>query len=141
MTVSESAARRTTFDSIDDFLGPRAHRFFGEGFKRAVHRISDARIGVAPDGSAVVTARLGVDYPADWSRKGEHDQRAHLSTVDFIVLGARLIELCLRRVRGLTAGQLAGAQLTWVRIKAGSAPVEERSEEYTSELQSHSFIS
>ncbi|MFI9503729.1 AvrD family protein [Nocardia sp. NPDC052566] len=118
-------SNRQSFDTIDDYLGPREHRFFGEGFKRAAHRITDVRIHPAGDGTGIVTSTVGVEYPADWSRKGDHDQRAHLSTVDVLVLAARLIETYLTRVRGLTRGQLATAVLEQVSVRAGAAPVED----------------
>lgn len=125
MAGSDTVLPQISCDSIDDYLGPRERRFFGEGFKRAVHHLADVRVATAADGTGVVSATVAVDYPADWSRKGEQDQRAHLSTVDIMVLGARLVEVHLRYARGLDREQLRAAALERVRIKAGSAPVED----------------
>ncbi|MFJ4105623.1 AvrD family protein [Amycolatopsis japonica] len=120
MAANRTAPETTLLGTIDDYLGPRARRFFGEGFKRADHRITDVRI----DGGAV-SATATVDYPADWSRKGDRDQRPHLSTVDVLVLGAWLVETQLAHTRGLTPAQRAGAVLHRADIKAGTTPVEE----------------
>lgn len=120
MAANGTAPETTLLGSIDDYLGPRARRFFGEGFKRAEHRITDVRI---VDGAVSATAT--VDYPADWSRKGDRDQRPHLSTVDVLVLGAWLAETQLAHTRGLTSAQRADAVLLRADIKAGTTPVEE----------------
>jgi len=120
MAANSTAPGPALLGSIDDYLGPRAQRFFGEGFKRAEHRISEIRV---VDGA--VSANVTVGYPADWSRKGDRDQRPHLSTVDVLVLGAWLAEIQLAQVSGLTPAQRADAVLIRADIKAGTTPVED----------------
>lgn len=109
--------------SIDDALGPRERRFFGEGYRRARHRIHAVRLAGGEGGD--LTARAQVAYPADWSRKGEMDQPPHLSTIDVLVLGAETAELCLAHTLGLDDEARARARLVDVRIKAGTRPVEQ----------------
>ncbi|MFG2985035.1 AvrD family protein [Streptomyces sp. NPDC048258] len=125
--MSTTTARRghEKSGSIEDHLGPGDRRFFGEGFKRGVHRIREIAAEYDAEGAGHITGRASVAYPADWSRKGDTDQRPHLSTVDILVLGVRLTETYLAHARGLDAGQCAGSWLRRVRIRAGSAPVEE----------------
>jgi hypothetical protein len=113
---------------VSDYLGAPERRFFGEGYKRARHRLTDFHIPEA-DGAAAEVPRLGataqVTYPADWSRKGDVDQRPHLSTVDVLLLGAQLTEALLTGLLGLTGPEMATVWLARVRIKAGSRPVED----------------
>ncbi|MFI6930369.1 AvrD family protein [Streptomyces sp. NPDC050287] len=113
---------------VSDYLGAPELRFFGEGYKRARHRLTAFHIPEA-DGAAAEAPRLGataqVTYPSDWSRKGDVDQRPHLSTVDVLLLGAQLTEALLASHLGLTERELATVWLARVRIKAGSRPVED----------------
>lgn len=113
---------------VSDYLGAPERRFFGEGYKRARHRLTGFHIPEA-DGAAAGAPRLGataqVTYPRDWSRKGDVDQRPHLSTVDVLLLGAQLTEALLTGHLGLTEPELATVWLARVRIKAGSRPVED----------------
>ncbi len=117
-------SRTVRYESIDEVLGAREHRFFGDGFRRADHRLSDLSMTFAEDGSCHLAARASVTYPADWSRKGTVDQRPHLSTVDVLIIGVRLSEILLTGIR-LNADQRGLAVLRSVRIKAGRKPVED----------------
>ncbi|MBK3566002.1 MULTISPECIES: AvrD family protein [unclassified Streptomyces] len=113
---------------VSDYLGAPERRFFGEGYKRARHRLTGFHIPEA-GGAAADAPRLAataqVDYPSDWSRKGDTDQRPHLSTVDVLLLGAQLTEALLTSHLLLTERELATVWLARVRIKAGTRPVEE----------------
>ncbi|MBD0711692.1 MULTISPECIES: AvrD family protein [unclassified Streptomyces] len=114
--------------NISDYLGAPERRFFGEGYKRSRHRLTDFHLP-EPDGAASDAPRLAataqVEYPSDWSRKGDTDQRPHLSTVDVLLLGAQLTEALLTSHLGLTERELATVWLARVRIKAGNRPVED----------------
>ncbi|WP_079165739.1 AvrD family protein [Streptomyces sp. NRRL S-31] len=125
MPVSGPISPKLFHRSVDDILGPRERRFFGEGFKRAEHRVRHVSVARGSDQTAHADARFSVHYPEDWSRKGDADQRPHLSTVDVLVIGAQLGEVHLAHVLGLSSDQRARAVLQRVRIKAGTSPVEE----------------
>ncbi|MFD5539682.1 AvrD family protein [Streptomyces sp. NPDC127079] len=125
-----SVAEPPYLADISDYLGAPERRFFGEGYRRARHRLTGFHIPEAADEAAgTERPRLGataqVVYPSDWSRKGDVDQRPHLSTVDVLLLVAQLTEALLVAHLGLTEGELATVWLARVRIKAGSRPVEE----------------
>ncbi|TGN77995.1 hypothetical protein E5083_12390 [Streptomyces bauhiniae] len=113
---------------VSDYLGAPERRFFGEGYRRARHLLTGFHTPEA-DGAAADAPRLAatarVGYPSDWSRKGDTDQRPHLSTVDVLLLGAQLTEALLTGHLGLTERELATVWLARVRIKAGTRPVEE----------------
>lgn len=111
--------------NIDDYLGPAEHRFFGAGYKRADHRLDSVMSGTDGTRAPWVSAVASVMYPSDWSRKGEVDQRPHLSTIDVFVLGMQLSEILLSSQVGLTEEQLRTAWVRCARIKAGSKPVED----------------
>lgn len=125
MPGSTTAPLNTSYRSVDDVLGPRSKRFFGEGYKRAEHELRDISVTEGSGRSVQVDASVRVRYPADWSRKGDTDQRPHLSTVDVLVIGAQLCEILLADAVGLTAREQSEAVLSWARIKAGTTPVEE----------------
>ncbi|GAA4785939.1 AvrD family protein [Streptomyces ziwulingensis] len=110
---------------MDDVLGPRSKRFFGEGYKRAEHKLRDITVTQEKGQPARADAAVRVRYPSNWSRKGDTDQRPHLSTVDVLVIGAQLCEILLADAVGLTAREQSEAVLLRVRIKAGTTPVEE----------------
>ncbi|MEU6669329.1 AvrD family protein [Streptomyces sp. NPDC046727] len=109
---------------MDDVLGDRHTRFFGEGFKRVTYSLDD--ITVAPGTGATpgeVHATAGIHLPETWSRKGEALQRPHLSTLDGMLLAARLTGFYAAHTHRLAAD--AHFRVRDVRIKAGSQPDEE----------------
>ncbi|MFD8756928.1 AvrD family protein [Kitasatospora sp. NPDC059577] len=126
-TAAPIRPRRVT---VDDYLGPGEKRFFGEGYKRARQRLSDIRVGVGRDGTASVRALASVSYPDDWSKKGRHNQRPHLSSIDVLLLAGEAAELYLAHVLGLDPEQRGTARLRRVRMKAGTSPVEEELDEF-----------
>jgi hypothetical protein len=113
------------YKSIDDVLGPRETRFFGDGFRRVRHEIRDIAVSPGPDGRASLAARARIIHPDVWSRKGSMDQRPHLSTIDVLVIAAQLSEVLLARELRLSPAQRRIAILRAVRIKAGRSPVEQ----------------
>jgi hypothetical protein len=114
------------FDSMDDCLGPRHQRFFGEGFKRVSHRLTDITIDGGPDGPAAARAHGRLTYPTDWSRKAtRRDLRPHLSSIDALLLGVQAAEASLASRYGLTAAQSRRAWLRGFAMRAGSVPQED----------------
>lgn len=113
-----------SFASIDDYLGPRTHRFFGEGHKRSTHQLDDVEItSSASSGHGGLKATARVDYPPDWSRKGETMQGAHLSTIDVLLLGEQITAIYL--AHAFDSGELQPVLLAPVRIIAGSSAIED----------------
>ncbi|MDJ1132033.1 AvrD family protein [Streptomyces iconiensis] len=107
-----------TLRTVDDLLGAREGRFFGEGFKRVHHSLT----GIAID-DGTITATAGLELPGTWSRKGGTSQRPHLSTIDVMLLGAQLTGLYAAH-----AGRLGPGTPFTVRscvIKAGRKPQED----------------
>ncbi|MEW1861819.1 AvrD family protein [Streptomyces sp. NPDC088194] len=123
MTVTAPHLR---LDSIDEYLGPAERRFFGTGYRRASHHVSEVR--VLPDGGAdqVVTARVTIGYPGDWSRKkDEIDVPPHVSSIDTLVLGLQLAEAHLAHGYRLGPEQRRAARLRRITLIAGGTPQEE----------------
>ncbi|WP_432839680.1 AvrD family protein [Dactylosporangium sp. CA-092794] len=112
-------------DAVDDYLGNGAHRFFGEGYKRARQRLAAIGVHVGADGTGTVEASASVSYPPDWSRKGSADQPPHLSSIDVLLVAGEVAEVYLTRALGLTPEQRAGLRLRRVRLQAGTTPVEQ----------------
>lgn len=122
MLVSEPLP--LSYGTVDDYLGPRHERFFGDGYKRSTQSFKRLAARLGQDGEPYITGTACAEYPVDWSRKGGVGRRPHLSTVDVLSLGVRLAESYLAYHHGLSDGE-RGA--TWVRraeIRAGTRPVE-----------------
>lgn len=116
--------------SVDDVLGDRHGRFFGEGFKRVAYSLTGVAVVPGTDSAAgEVRATAGIHLPDTWSRKGETLQRPHLSTLDGMLLAARLTGLYAAHTHRLTAD--APFRVRGLRIKAGSTPDEEGLERFT----------
>lgn len=114
------------FESIEDYLGPAATRFFAAGYRRASHRIGEVRLSAPHADSPGAEANITVEYPRDWSKKtDEMDLPPHLSTVDMIVLGAQLAEAHLSHAYNLDAAARRRMRLRRVTLKSGTTPQEE----------------
>jgi hypothetical protein len=106
--------------TVDDYLGPAENRFFATGYRRVEYDFGE----VAVDRARVATT-IGLGYPGNWSKKSAHGALApHLSTVDAILLGAQLTELCLVTAFRLTPQQRRLMWLNRVTIRAGVTPDE-----------------
>jgi len=109
----------TTTASIDHHLGPARGRYFGEGFKRVDHALTDLRIG-----GGSVAARATLTYPADWSRKSSGSLRPHLSSIDGLVIAVELADAYLTHAFGLDLSQRRRAWLRAFEMRV-TAPTEE----------------
>ncbi|TGB13381.1 AvrD family protein [Streptomyces sp. MZ04] len=114
--------------SIDDFLGPRDSRFLGEGFKRVEHSLTDLTISPGADGSGGIEATAHLAIPGLWSRKGENQQKPHLSSIDVMLFAARLTGLYAAHTFGLDPD--APFEVRSIDMKAGSSPDEESLEKF-----------
>ncbi|MGP4113744.1 AvrD family protein [Streptomyces sp. 4N509B] len=120
VTTVELASR-----TVDDFLGPGGKRFFATGYRRVEYHFGKVRISVDGEAAARVSTTLTLHYPSDWSKKSARGAiPPHLSTVDAVVVGAQLTELCLTQTFGLTPRQRARTWLAGITIRAGSTPDE-----------------
>ncbi|WP_410646304.1 AvrD family protein [Amycolatopsis sp. cmx-4-54] len=120
-----NAIRRTArrFDSIDDQLGPRADRYFGDGFKRVSHQITNA---VLDTRDSSITAHARLRYPPDWSSKTSDVLRTpHLSSLDVAALAVQLADLYFTATFGLTDEQRRGLTIRRLTVKAGSSPQQQ----------------
>ncbi len=109
--------------SIDDYLGPGATRFFGEGYRRIAERLTDMSWDLE---RRTLRATAGVVFPFDWSVKQTTNPIApHLSTIDAVVFAAQLADAGLTASLGLTAQQRRTMWLRRVDIRAGSTPDEQ----------------
>jgi hypothetical protein len=120
------AKSQLCLESIEDYLGDAATRFFATGYRRVSHRIVDVRIRRPNDEQPGAEATVTVEYPRDWSKKtAEMDITPHLSSVDMMVIGAQLCEAHLSHAYGLDARARRQMRLVKVTLKAGVAPQED----------------
>jgi hypothetical protein len=119
--VDLSVLRTTT----EELLGPPERRYFGRGFQRVSHRITDIRIHpLLTDGT--ISATAAVDYPIDWSTKSDsHRARPHLSTVDVLIIGLQLTEAYLTHAHRLDPVARRGIWTRAVEMRAGATAHEQ----------------
>ncbi|MBM9507093.1 AvrD family protein [Actinacidiphila acididurans] len=128
------------YEDIDATLGDRNGRFFGEGYKRIRHRVTDLTVappgaaapapdgvpGAAAEGGGWATAAASLRYPGDWSTKAHRmDLRPHLSTIDTLLLGIRMSEAYLGHTFGADAGERRRMWLRSFGMRAGARPQED----------------
>jgi hypothetical protein len=114
------------FDSMEDYLGPAATRFFATGYRRVCHQVLDVRTTCGDCEIPGAEATVTVEYPHDWSKKTEAmDILPHLSSVDMMVLGAQLCEAHLSHAYGLDAEARRRMRLKRVTLRAGTTPQED----------------
>lgn len=115
---------------IDDLLGPKEGRFFGDGFKRVDHTLSNIsfefhQVGDDPFlGKGQISAKGNLIYPDDWSIKSNHFVRPHLSTIDAIVFGSEIAESYLSNIFEFRDIDLSSSLIEKCQISAGSEPIE-----------------
>jgi hypothetical protein len=114
------------FDTIDDCLGPRAGRFFGDGFRGVTHQITDVTVRPgAADGGQVV-AKTSINYPSGWSTKqADAHLRPHVSGIDSLVISVQLAEMYLTDTYNLDRPKRRRMWLRQFTMKAPSAPQED----------------
>ncbi|GGK49249.1 AvrD family protein [Salinarimonas ramus] len=110
------------FPNIDDFLGTRQTRYFGDGYLKSSQAIRDFQLTGRLD--VVEFTCLGsVKLPEVWSQKGETLQVPHSSTIDvieFALEAVRLFHGWSRRTEELTIDRIQS-----ISIVAGKTPVED----------------
>jgi hypothetical protein len=109
------------YDNIDEFLGQRHGRYFGDGYLKSAQTIRDFELSGGPHGMRF-SCLGGVRLPDVWSLKGTSQQKPHLSTIDVIELALeclRQFRVCLRRGHELSMDLLGG-----MSIIAGNSPIE-----------------
>lgn len=111
---------RITLGSLDDRLGARQARYFGDGYRQVRHRLQRLRYESA---SARLIGDATVQYGRCWSVKGQQAQGAHLSSVDAIVLAAALAEGYLRAAFALDDEDLAHSWVSRIDVRAGAQPL------------------
>jgi hypothetical protein len=120
--VNEAVVR---YVAIDHCLGRSGSRYFGQGFRRVGHNITDVLIEPAVTGGTI-SAKADVLYPIDWSTKTVTDApRPHLSTVDALVIAVQLAEAHLAHTHGLDVEQRRRMWLRAFAMRAGTSPQEE----------------
>lgn len=110
------------FESIDDFLGLRQGRYFGDGYLKSSHSLRNFELSGGLNALQISCTGV-VELPEMWSTKGESQQKPHLSTID-------VIEFALECLRHFRIGTRRGNELTTdllhsISIVAGKSPVED----------------
>jgi hypothetical protein len=109
--------------SIDQHLGPAHGRFFGEGFKRVNHSLTNLVIQLTGD-HGYISGTCGLTYPRDWTHKSSGRVRPHVSSIDGVVLAVELADAYLTHRYGLDLGERRRMWLRSFEMRATS-PQEE----------------
>ncbi|HET9139277.1 AvrD family protein [Actinophytocola sp.] len=108
-----------TRDTMDDALGPKNTRYFGQGYQHVTHQITDLAI-ISELFTGTVSATAAITYPPTWSTKATRPRTAHLSAVDALAIAAQLAEAYLAHTHILDAAARARMWLPAVEMTAGS---------------------
>lgn len=70
MNFLRSSITDVTYPSIDDILGPKESRYFGDGFKKVDRSINSVELNYQ---NRSLMANASIVYPEEWSvkKKGE----------------------------------------------------------------------
>ncbi len=129
------------FDCIDEILGPKEERFFGKGFGKVIHNISDidirnelvgeyitvngTQVKVDSNTKGCVQAKGTLAYPKDWSQKSESSElKPHLSSIDALIISAQLNEIYLINSYDFDDTERKQIWLRRCTISAGNSPQE-----------------
>jgi len=120
------SATQLTYRSIDEYLGPADNRFFGCGFRRSEHQVTELVTTPADAAEPGARATVTVEYPRDWSKKtADTDLPPHLSSIDILLLGAQLAEAHLTHAYGLDRAMRSRMWLRKVTLRASTTPQED----------------
>ncbi|MDB0522832.1 AvrD family protein [Ralstonia solanacearum] len=110
------------YDSIDDLLGRRETRYFGNGYINTMRSISGFKC-VETDTGLDFSCIAALELPSLWSAKGNSRQTPHLSSIDVIELATE----CTRRVfHEVSSGrEFSLGSIQKLLVGAGKEPVEE----------------
>jgi hypothetical protein len=107
---------------IDEFLGSRDGRYFGNGYLRTGQSIDNFKIVDRSDGlDFSCTGHIAL--PDLWSEKEGDRQRPHLSTIDVIELAVECLRMLLHRTT--YSQKLPADFLKKISIVSGNSPVED----------------
>ena len=111
-----------SYKGIDDALGPRAQRFFGDRYRGVTQQL---RIDAVDGAASMIAGRVEIGYPATWSVKNGKRMRPHVSTIDGVVVAELMATALLRSCADIGTGEIERAWLSSIRLAAGSAPQED----------------
>ncbi|WP_338883649.1 AvrD family protein [Xenorhabdus sp. TH1] len=109
------------YKEIDEFLGVRNSRYFGDGYLRTNQSVINFRLLEGADHLRFICTGQ-VFLPDVWSQKGKNHQTPHLSTIDVIELSIE----CLRQLLANTLQNniIRNGSIRTLSIIAGNKPVE-----------------
>jgi len=97
------------YKTLDDFLGDRASRFFGGGYKNTDLRIHSVQICGE---SSSLSAMLDIDIAGGWSSHHGNERRYHLSNVEALVVAGQSVQALLYWLDGLRREEVDNL---WIR--------------------------
>lgn len=111
-----------SYQDIDEVLGDKRERYFGEGYRRVNYHVNS----VTKLSDDTFQLKLGVCYPRDWSSK-KHGKVSppHLSTVDAAYLAVVLGEWFVYAAYGISKSNGDMLQLLSCEIHSGAVPDEQ----------------
>lgn len=108
--------------SIDEFLGERDSRYFGDGYLNTVQTVSG--FVLSDTGHGLKFQCVGtLILPRTWSIKASGNQKPHLSTIDVIEFALECVRLLLQKT--LRTLELPAGIISRIEIVSGKNPVEE----------------
>lgn len=119
MTLASSPTHR----SLDDALGPASSRYFGNGYRAVIRRLSP----LEPTGPDSLSAVAALGYPPNWSVKTAGSLVPHLSSVDAVILVTTAATAAVTSALGVDDGEITEENVVSITVSAGSQPIEDLS--------------
>ncbi|WP_328858952.1 AvrD family protein [Williamsia herbipolensis] len=111
--------------SIDDLLGARSGRFFGERYRLVGQELTVRDRWSDPSGAVGLSGNVVIAYPDAWSTKGTRAVRPHVSTIDGAVTASLCASALLASDPHVFAAQIEKAWISDLRLMAGGTPQED----------------
>jgi hypothetical protein len=108
-------------DSPDHFLGPSQNRYFGEGYRKTKHQITNLQIR-----DKLLIAKLSVKWPPVWSQKKGQIISPHIGSLDFFIVSELLIERYIRIIDNIKDPCIEKMWISNFSCKAGNQAIEHR---------------
>lgn len=111
--------------SFDAPLGPASGRYFGQGYKKVSHNLTNLRLDRSNQPGARHQATARLQYPDAWSTKGSRELVPHVSSIDTVALAAALLETAIVHTRDLSNDEAREVWVSRAKVSAGAVPEED----------------
>lgn len=108
-------------ESPDHFLGSSKNRYFGDGYRKTKHLITNLKIR-----DKILIANLSLKWPALWAKKKGLEVTPHVGSLDFFVVSMQLIEHYMRIIDNIKETCIGKIWVSDFSCKASKQSIERK---------------